>query len=91
MGVGIEVVNLNAWYGTNHTLQDINLNIPANHATADLDRSDVVVDVQIADAHGTGDAGDGIGFVHASEAANKSAFAATGGADQRCRMVGRDV
>ena len=34
MGVGINVENLNAWYGTNHTLQDINLNIPANHATA---------------------------------------------------------
>jgi phosphate transport system ATP-binding protein len=34
VGVGIEVSNLNAWYGTNHTLQDINLNIPANHATA---------------------------------------------------------
>src|SRR6202012_4680588 len=34
MGVGIEVTNLNAWYGTNHTLQDINLHIPANHATA---------------------------------------------------------
>jgi phosphate transport system ATP-binding protein len=34
VGVGIEVVNLNAWYGTNHTLQDINLNIPANRATA---------------------------------------------------------
>ena len=34
MGVGIEVNNLNAWYGTNHTLQDITLNIPANHATA---------------------------------------------------------
>ena len=34
MGVGIEVSNLNAWYGSNHTLQDINLNIPANHATA---------------------------------------------------------
>ena len=34
MGVGIEVTNLNAWYGTNHTLQDITLNIPANHATA---------------------------------------------------------
>ena len=34
MGVGIEVVNLNAWYGTNHSLQDINLNIPGNHATA---------------------------------------------------------
>ena len=34
MGVGIEVVTLNAWYGANHTLQDINLNIPANHATA---------------------------------------------------------
>ena len=34
MGVAIEVTNLNAWYGTNHTLQDITLNIPANHATA---------------------------------------------------------
>src|SRR6202163_3127929 len=34
VGVGIEVTNLNAWYGANHTLQDINLNIPANHATA---------------------------------------------------------
>ncbi len=34
MGVGIEVTNLNAWYGTNHTLQDINLPVPANHATA---------------------------------------------------------
>jgi phosphate transport system ATP-binding protein len=34
MGVGIEVVGLNAWYGTNHTLQDINLQIPANQATA---------------------------------------------------------
>ena len=34
MGVGILVEDLNAWYGTNHTLQDINLHIPANHATA---------------------------------------------------------
>ena len=34
MGVGIYVEHLNAWYGTTHTLQDINLNIPANHATA---------------------------------------------------------
>ena len=34
MGVGIEVSQLNAWYGTNHTLQDISLNIPANQATA---------------------------------------------------------
>jgi len=34
VGVGIEVINLNAWYGSNHTLQDINLHIPANHATA---------------------------------------------------------
>src|SRR3984957_18078026 len=34
VGVGIEVSGLNAWYGSNHTLQDINLNIPANHATA---------------------------------------------------------
>ena len=34
MGVGIDVEHLNAWYGTNHTLQDINLKLPANHATA---------------------------------------------------------
>ena len=34
MGVQIEVSDLNAWYGTNHTLQSINLKIPANHATA---------------------------------------------------------
>jgi phosphate transport system ATP-binding protein len=34
VGAGIQVENLNAWYGTTHTLQDINLHIPANHATA---------------------------------------------------------
>ena len=34
MGVGIQVDDLNAWYGTNHTLMDINLHIPANQATA---------------------------------------------------------
>jgi phosphate transport system ATP-binding protein len=34
VGVGINVEHLNAWYGTTHTLQDINLNLPANHATA---------------------------------------------------------
>jgi phosphate transport system ATP-binding protein len=34
VGVAIEVSELNAWYGTNHTLQNINLRIPANHATA---------------------------------------------------------
>jgi phosphate transport system ATP-binding protein len=34
VGVGIEVSNLNAWYGNNHTLQDIHLHIPANQATA---------------------------------------------------------
>ncbi len=34
MGVDIQVENLNAWYGTTHTLQDIDLHIPANHATA---------------------------------------------------------
>ena len=34
MGVGIQVDNLNAWYGTNHTLMDISLHIPANQATA---------------------------------------------------------
>jgi phosphate transport system ATP-binding protein len=34
VGVGIEVDKLNAWYGTNHTLLDIGLNIPANQCTA---------------------------------------------------------
>src|ERR1700723_2952207 len=34
VGVGILVEDLNAWYGTTHTLQDIRLHIPANHATA---------------------------------------------------------
>ena len=34
MAVGIQVDNLNAWYGTNHTLMDINLHIPASQATA---------------------------------------------------------
>jgi phosphate transport system ATP-binding protein len=34
VGVGIQVENLNAWYGSNHALQDINLHIPANNATA---------------------------------------------------------
>ncbi len=34
MGVGIEVKDLNAWYGSTHTLQGITLNIPANRATA---------------------------------------------------------
>ncbi len=34
MGVGIEVVDLNAWYGVTHTLKDITLNIPPNSATA---------------------------------------------------------
>jgi phosphate transport system ATP-binding protein len=34
VGVGIEVADLNAWYGSTHTLKDITLNIPANAATA---------------------------------------------------------
>jgi len=34
LGVGIQVEHLNAWYGKVHTLQDINLPIPANQATA---------------------------------------------------------
>lgn len=34
MGVGIEVTDLNAWYGSTHTLRGINLQIPANSATA---------------------------------------------------------
>ena len=34
MGVGIDVEHLNAWYGQTHTLQDIKVKLPANHATA---------------------------------------------------------
>jgi phosphate transport system ATP-binding protein len=34
VGVDIRVENLNAWYGTVHTLKDVSLHIPANHATA---------------------------------------------------------
>ena len=34
MGVGIQVENLNAWYGKSQALHNINLNVSANHATA---------------------------------------------------------
>src|SRR6202041_1360657 len=34
MGVAIQVRDLNAWYGTNHTLHDVTINIPPNSATA---------------------------------------------------------
>ena len=34
MGVGIQVESLNAWYGKTQALQDISLNVLANHATA---------------------------------------------------------
>jgi phosphate transport system ATP-binding protein len=34
LGAGIQVTGLNAWYGANHTLHDVNLNMPANNATA---------------------------------------------------------
>jgi phosphate transport system ATP-binding protein len=34
MGVGIQVENLNAWYGKGQALHDINLKVEANHATA---------------------------------------------------------
>src|SRR5215467_16294971 len=34
MGVGIHVRNLNAWFGAKQALYDINLEIPANQATA---------------------------------------------------------
>ncbi len=34
MGVGINVENLNAWYGKGQALYDINLKVAANHATA---------------------------------------------------------
>src|ERR1700758_2129866 len=34
MGVGIQVENLNAWYGKGQALYDINLKVAANHASA---------------------------------------------------------
>jgi phosphate transport system ATP-binding protein len=34
MGVGIEVENLNAWFGRSQALHEINMKISANHATA---------------------------------------------------------
>ena len=34
MGVGIQVKDLNAWYGKTQALHDISLNVEANHATA---------------------------------------------------------
>src|SRR6202022_2479283 len=34
MGVGIQVENLNAWYGKGQAVNDINLKVAANHATA---------------------------------------------------------
>ncbi len=34
MGVDIRVENLNAWYGSTQSLWDVNLHMPANHATA---------------------------------------------------------
>ena len=34
MGVRIEVSDLNAWYGTTHTLHDVTISIPPNNATA---------------------------------------------------------
>ncbi len=34
MGVGIQVRQLNAWFGATHALQDIQMDITANHATA---------------------------------------------------------
>jgi phosphate transport system ATP-binding protein len=34
MGVGIQVENLNAWYGKNQALYDVRLTVAANHATA---------------------------------------------------------
>src|ERR1035441_5987793 len=34
MGVGVQVENLNAWYGKGQALYDINLKVAANHATA---------------------------------------------------------
>src|SRR5438067_57651 len=34
MGVGIRVSGLNAWFGKTQALRDIDLEVPANHATA---------------------------------------------------------
>ena len=34
MGVGIQVNQLNAWFGATHAVQDIQMDVTANHATA---------------------------------------------------------
>jgi phosphate transport system ATP-binding protein len=34
MGVGVKVEHLNAWFGKSQALHDINMDVPANHATA---------------------------------------------------------
>src|SRR5579885_245028 len=34
MGVGIKVENLNAWFGKTQALHEINMDVPANRATA---------------------------------------------------------
>ena len=42
-------------------------------------------------AHGSGDAGDRVGLVHAIEAADECGFAAARGADQSRGVVRRDL
>jgi len=34
MGVGVQVENLNAWFGATQALYDVDMQVPANHATA---------------------------------------------------------
>ncbi len=60
-------------------------------AAADLDRRRVLVDIDLAHLDDAGGAGDGIGLVHAVEAAHEGGFAAAGGADERGGVVGGDV
>uniref|UniRef100_E6PZA5 Uncharacterized protein n=1 Tax=mine drainage metagenome TaxID=410659 RepID=E6PZA5_9ZZZZ len=61
------------------------------NAAANLDRRSVGVDVQIADLDRAGDTCDGIGLVHAIDAAHESAFATARGADQRGGVIGGNV
>ncbi len=49
------------------------------------------VDVDLAHLHDAGGAGDGVGLVHAIEAADEGGLTAAGGADERGGVVRGDV
>ncbi len=61
------------------------------NAAANFNRRGILINVEVAHADVAGDAGDGIGLMHAVEATHKGAFAAARGANQRRGVVGGDI